>query len=85
MVALINYSENTPVFTSKSAHSVSLPVDANTTTEMVIPNDMPRIDSLGFSHRCAELRPIHLNLRQTFLNPTEFQNAMYLMSLAGKF
>lgn len=52
MIALINYSENTPTIASKSAH-VSSHVDANTIIEMVIASDMLKIELLGFSRRCV--------------------------------
>ena len=50
MVALVNCSENYPIVASKFAHVVSSPVDVNTPTEMVNPNDMPRIESHLGSH-----------------------------------
>ena len=74
---------------------VSLPIDATQTIAMVNPTNMPRIESIGFSHRCAksqslELQPRHfattiMGSGQTFQNALEFCDAVYLISLAGQF
>lgn len=54
---------------------------------MVNPSDMLRIKSLGFSHRCAESRPIQfyssqfanviMGSEQTFHNAIDFRDIVY--------
>ena len=74
---------------------VSLPIDATQTIAMVNPTNMPRIESIDFSHRCAKSHFLELQSRhfataimgsgKTFQNASEFHDVVYLMSLAGRF
>ena len=53
------FSGNTPIVALNSPH-VFLSIDLTPTTAMVNPIDMPRIESIGFSHRCVESQSIEL-------------------------
>ena len=74
---------------------ISSPHDDNTSTEIPWLSDMPKIESLGFSHRCVESHPIDIQCRsihnviidggETFHNANEFRDVLYMMSLAGRF
>ena len=84
-------SAPTPIVGSKSAHILSSggdpPID--------IYNDSLTIESYGFSQRCVESNILERDLRRfensimgsghTFPNATEFRDAVYLMSIAGRF
>ena len=58
-------------------------------------SDTLRIESLGFSHRCAKSHPIDIQCRlipnaiigsgQTFRNANVFWDVVYMMSLVGRF
>ena len=74
---------------------VSLPIDATQMIAMVNPTNMPRIESLGLSHRCVKSQSLELQSRhfatvimsggQIFQNASKFRDAVYLMSLVGRF
>ena len=79
----------------KYTHHIPSPVTISSPIDMGSPRNTSRIESLGFTHRCAES---HLNelqtMRfsnavldsgQTFRNASEFRDVMYLMSLVGRF
>ena len=68
----------------------------NVDPPMDVSDDPPRIQSYGFLQRCAEQTPVDqldssqfhnaiMGSGQTFRNATKFRDAVYLMSLAGKF
>ena len=89
MLALVTSNVNIPITASSYAHVVSLPMDTNMASDTVIPSDMPRTESLGFSHRCTESCPIQLPSKQfanaivrsgqTFHNASDFRNGVYLI------
>ena len=74
---------------------VSLPIDATQMIAMVNPTNMPRIESIGFSHRCVKSQSLELQSRhfatvimssgQIFQNASKLHDAVYLMSLVGRF
>ena len=90
-----NSNVNTPIVASNSACIVSSPIDDNTLGEIPWLSDTLRIESLGFSHRSTESHPIDIQCRpiqnaiidsgQTFHNANEFRDAVYMMSLVGRF
>ena len=92
---LLNSSVNTPIDASNLACIVSSLDDDNRSNEIPWLSDMSKIESLGFSHRCVESHPIDIQCRpiqnaiignrQTFRNANEFRDAMYMMSLVGRF
>ena len=53
MLALVISNVNILIDASNSTHVISSHMDTNMASETVIPSDMSRIESLGFSHRCA--------------------------------
>ena len=64
MLALVISNVHISITSTNYVHVVSSPMDTNMASETVIPSDMPLIESLGFSHRCVESRPIQLPSRQ---------------------
>ncbi|XP_059591763.1 uncharacterized protein LOC100245246 isoform X1 [Vitis vinifera] len=84
-------SAPTPIVGSNSAHVLSsggdMPID--------ICNDSLTIESCGFSQRCAESNILKRDSRRfensimgsghTFPNAAKFRDAVYLMSIAGRF
>ena len=80
----------TPIVASNSTHVSSigeLPLHMS--------NELPTIESFGFSQRCADTNIVQLQPSRfehsiignghTFPNASKFRDAIYLMSLAGKF
>ncbi|XP_010659540.3 uncharacterized protein LOC104881341 [Vitis vinifera] len=84
-------SAPSPIVGSNSAHLLpsggDLPIN--------ICNDSLTIESYGFSHRCAEANIVERDSRRfensimgsghTFSNAAKFRDAVYLMSIAGRF
>ncbi|RVW87460.1 hypothetical protein CK203_036245 [Vitis vinifera] len=80
----------TPIVASNSAHVSSIGEPP-----LHISNESPTIQSVGFSQRCAMTNTVQLQPSRfehsivgsghTFPNASEFRDAIYLMSLAGKF
>ncbi|RVX18277.1 hypothetical protein CK203_006644 [Vitis vinifera] len=80
----------TPIVASNSAHVSSIGEPP-----LHISNESPTIQSFGFSQRCAMTNTVQLQPSRfehsivgsghTFPNASEFRDAIYLMSLAGKF
>ena len=95
MYHLLNSNVNTLIVASNSACIISSLDDDNKPSEIPWLSDKPRIESLGFSHRCVESHPIDIHYkpiqnviigsRQTFHNGNEFRDAVYMMSLVGRF
>ena len=60
---LLNSIVNTPIVASNSACIISSLNDDNKPSEIPWLSDTPRIESLGFSHRCVESHPIDIQCR----------------------
>ena len=83
-------SAPTVIVASNSAHVSSIGEPP-----LHMSNESPTIESFGFSQRCAETNFIQFQSSQfqhsiigsghTFPNASEFRDAIYLMSLVGKF
>ena len=92
---LLNSNVNTPIVASNLVCIVSSHDDDNRLSEIPWLSDTPRIELLGFSHRCAESQPTDIKYRsihnaiigsgQTFHNANEFRDAVYMISLVGRF
>ena len=80
----------TPIVASNSVH-----VSFIGKPQLHMSNESPTIESFGFSQKCAEINIVQLQPSRfedsivgsghTFPNASGFQDAIYLMSLAGKF
>ena len=92
---LFNSIVNSLIVASNSACMVFSPGDDNRPSEILWHSDTPRIESLGFSHRCVELHLIDIQCKltqneiigsgQIFRNANEFRDVVYMMSLVGTF
>ena len=92
---MVNCSVITPIVESNSPHVIPSPVATNSLIDKGSPRNTSRIDSLEFTHRCAESHPNELQTMlfsnailgsgQNFRNAYEFRDDVYLMSLVGKF
>ena len=85
-------SPPTLIVTSNSSPLITSPIDANVKIRMDISNEFIAFDSLGFSRRCVESNFGELQSRRfenaimgsghTFPNASDFQDVVYMMSLA---
>ena len=92
---LVNCNVITPIVESNSPHVIPSPVATSSPIDKGSPRNTLRIESLGFTHRCAksysnELQTMRfsnaiLSSGQTFRNASKFHDAVYLMSLVRKF
>ena len=91
LFVLVNCSVITPIVESNSPHVIPSPVATNSPINKGSLRNTSRIESLGFTHRCAELHPNELQTMlfsnailgsvQTFRNASKFWDVVFFMSL----
>ena len=84
-----------PIVESNFPHVIPSPMKTSSLIDRGSPRNTSRIESLGFTYRCVESHPNELQTMrfsnailgsgQTFRNASEFRDALYLMSLVGRF
>ena len=95
LFVLVNYSVITLIVESNSPHFIPSLVATSSPIYRGSPRNTSRIESLGFTHRCAKSHPTELQTMrfsnailssgQTFRKASEFCDVVYLMSLIGRF